>query len=239
MQIAIVLAASLLTSPIQQGPGISARVAAIDSEITASNLDDVGAWVTKQASSGARSIDLLINSPGGQVAAGRQFIARMHAAQAKGLNIRCFVYGQASSMAFWILTQCDARYALPGATVLFHKARVGNAGMLTAEGAALMSKELAFLDEAQWTALSEALSMSDKDIAWNWEAETDWTAPALEAASSGFFTSIDATYPGLFEALASPSLTHLAVPPNPLQFLFGGHDQVVPTPPLQPTKDVQ
>lgn len=84
-------------------------------------------------------IDIVISSPGGSVAHGLYFIQAMKEVKAKGIKIRCYVPTMAASMAFTIFTQCDERYALPYARLLFHSPRVSGTFTIDAQ----ISRQLA------------------------------------------------------------------------------------------------
>lgn len=67
-----------------------------------------------------KPVDIVIESPGGFVTPGLQFIDAMKMAQNRGVVLRCIVPTYAASMAFIILAHCDERYSLPSAGLLFH-----------------------------------------------------------------------------------------------------------------------
>lgn len=79
----------------------------------------------KLAENSKRPIDIFINSPGGYVSSGLLFISGMKKVQERGIKIRCFVSELAASMAYTILTQCNERYVLRFAQLLFHAPRAG------------------------------------------------------------------------------------------------------------------
>jgi ATP-dependent protease ClpP protease subunit len=81
---------------------------------------------------GESTIYVLINSPGGSVLVGNVFIQAMEMAKARGSTIECAVTNLAASMGMHILAHCDKRYVLTGGILLFHEARVGVQGNLTA-----------------------------------------------------------------------------------------------------------
>ena len=70
-------------------------------------------------------IYIVINSPGGSVAAGMQFLNVMIAAKSRGSKLICAVPGMAASMAFHFLAECTERYALQYSLLLWHPMRVG------------------------------------------------------------------------------------------------------------------
>ena len=67
-----------------------------------------------------KKVVLLINSPGGDVYPGLQFIDAMEAVKTRGVKITCVVSNMAASMAFQILSKCDSRYSLANSLLLWH-----------------------------------------------------------------------------------------------------------------------
>jgi ATP-dependent protease ClpP protease subunit len=65
---------------------------------------------------------LLIDSPGGSVSDGLDFVDQMLEAQAAGTHIVCTVKnrGMAASMAAYILAACDERYMGRQSAIMFH-----------------------------------------------------------------------------------------------------------------------
>lgn len=69
-----------------------------------------------------KSIDLIINSPGGSVVDGTLFINYMEQIKDSGVSIRCFTSHLVASMAFSVFAHCSERFALRGAYLLWHRA---------------------------------------------------------------------------------------------------------------------
>lgn len=87
------------------------------------------------ASAGVPEITIVIDSPGGSVFEGLQFIQQIRNAQANGTEVRCVGTGKVISMAYFIFTACDTRYAMPDSIMLFHPIRIFFLGVLTADKA--------------------------------------------------------------------------------------------------------
>lgn len=68
-----------------------------------------------------------IDSPGGDVFTGLEFVEMMRSAQRRGTHIRCLVDGMAASMAAYILQACDVRLMTRQSTVMFHTVSVSGA----------------------------------------------------------------------------------------------------------------
>jgi ATP-dependent protease ClpP protease subunit len=86
------------------------------------------ALVLKVAAATGRDVVMVIDSPGGSVYAGFDFVDSMRAAQAKGVTITCLIPrgGMAASMAAYVLESCDRRYMHRQSMILFHSVSVSN-----------------------------------------------------------------------------------------------------------------
>ena len=98
------------------------RVIDISGPIESTTMKVPAAQLTKYMKTSG-PIYIIIDSGGGEVLTGVQFITLMHRAQARGRRIVCVVNNFAMSMAFGILTQCDRRYAFGSSFLLWHKVR--------------------------------------------------------------------------------------------------------------------
>ena len=72
----------------------------------------------------SKVITMGINSPGGSVHMGLEFIGEMKILQAKGYKIKCYVRN-AYSMGFVILQFCNERIGAPTSTYMHHLTSVG------------------------------------------------------------------------------------------------------------------
>lgn len=123
-----------------------------------------------------------IDSPGGEVEAGNRMLHLLEKEQEAGVKLTCVVLHQASSMAFNILTHCDARLAMPRAKMLVHKVAAGNV-FLGERMTAHRMREIAHdLDEADApfrrdNAIAMHLSLRDYDLFA--DNETVWSANTL------------------------------------------------------------
>lgn len=121
-------AASAKTLELTQGRTIEIR-----GQVTGMILHKADALLSLATVDGDwdQPIDLIINSPGGYVAPGMQFVAAMRIAQERGYTIRCVVPTLAASMAFIILNECDERYVFDTSYLLWHSIRRGLRGVFT------------------------------------------------------------------------------------------------------------
>jgi ATP-dependent protease ClpP protease subunit len=148
-------------------------------------------------------VNIILDSPGGSVYAGFQFISQMKTLQAKGTTIVCYVPGMAASMAFHILVHCNERIVLQESALLWHRARVFiMMGVITSPAAAELSRSLEQVDIHILNDVKKALKkdMSDEDILYHFNHETMHIGQAL-CASAPSFCKARSHVPGLMEAL--------------------------------------
>lgn len=89
--------------------------------------------IEQLSSESSEPITLVINSPGGAVLPGAQFVSAMRVAQSRGVKFRCVVPMLAASMAYIIFNECDERYALDNALFLWHDVAVQLFGVFTSK----------------------------------------------------------------------------------------------------------
>jgi len=92
-------------------------------------------------------VSLIINSPGGAVLPGIQFVSAMRIAKSRGVKLRCFVPVMAASMAMIIFNECNERYALDNALFLWHSIRIGLRGVYTPENLEIMQRQMTILQQ--------------------------------------------------------------------------------------------
>jgi len=195
----------------------------IDRETMAPVMDKMKRFLSLKQPPG--EIKLIIDSPGGSVYTGFQFIAQMKALQAQGTVIKCFVPGLAASMAFHILVHCDERTVLQESALLWHRARVFvMMAALTAPVSAALARDLQQVDDHILRDVRGALSkdLDDREIVYHFEHETLHIGRDLCDKAPGFCTS-KAAIPGLLEVLARKDMVHtLPVPAD-----FSGEDSMI------------
>jgi ATP-dependent protease ClpP protease subunit len=103
----------LATSPIQAQEINPDTTVVIDREISGETMAPVMSHMFKLivAEEAPSDLQIILNSPGGSVLTGFQFVVQMKVLQAKGTKITCFVPSIAASMAFHIFLHCDKRMA--------------------------------------------------------------------------------------------------------------------------------
>lgn len=179
----------------------SSRAMVIEGVIQGNNLSKVKEAMLSKEDNG--TVDLIINSPGGSIVTGFEFVSVMESAKARGVTINCFVPHVAASMAFQILLHCDHRYVLDRSFLLWHRARVMMGGMfgapMTAPQLAVISKDLQAADSVILNECRKYLQLDEKTISYHFENETLHIGENLGQMSKAFVSlpSIE----GLFEAL--------------------------------------
>lgn len=191
------------------------RAYVIDGEINNGNIFPIGVALVKRAMAGDTKapVDLIIASPGGSVVTGFVFINAMSAAQAMGLEIRCFVPTIAASMAFQVLVHCNERYTLDDAFLLWHRARIFYGGFgsavvaLTGPELLVQGRDLEKLDAKIFHECYSTLGMDKKLVRYHFENETLHVGSDLAAMAPNFITSYQ-YIPGLMEALLNMAVPH-------------------------------
>lgn len=214
----LMFAGTVLAGPTVGGDG--AQRAVIDGVISGPSMQPLDAFlgdaITAAAKGKAKSktLDIVINSPGGSVVAGFEFLSLMAAAQDSGYNIRCFVYHVAASMAFQILLQCNERYTLDNAFLLWHRARIMMGGMfgsaVTGPQLAVLGRALQDTDAYIYSDLRSKLTgASDSYTRYHFENETLHLGKHLSQHLPDFITTAH-SIPGLIPTLADTSVTRTA-----------------------------
>jgi ATP-dependent protease ClpP protease subunit len=130
-------------------------------------------------------VSFVIDSYGGSVAAGIALIQVMHQVQARGVEIDCLVTGNAMSMAFIILAECDNRYALSDSQLLWHPIRVGIGGTLTGNQARALARDLLDYERPFLQRLRTQVKMPATEFMYHWNNETVHIGSTL-AQTTGF-----------------------------------------------------
>jgi ATP-dependent protease ClpP protease subunit len=232
--VAILPASALGKAPAQQAIEVlPAQAAVISGPIRSNNLNRVAEFLRKRPDDTV--VDLVIDSPGGSVFTGFQFVSVIDATRARGVHIRCFVPTVAASMAFQILLHCDERHVLDRSFLLWHRARVMMGGLfgqpMTAPALRALAYDLARLDRIILDEVTSLLDMSTKAIRYHFEHETLHVGVTLADQASDTFTSW-ASIPGLFEALHNPKVPRTEED-NPFSFQFGEIIYIRPGTPLE------
>ena len=95
-----------------------------------------------------RQVELLIASPGGDTRALAYYLDAVRNWSQKGLRFRTRVISTAASAGAFMVSLGDERVAEPGARLIYHHARAGNASDLTASAITELHSVLRRLDDA-------------------------------------------------------------------------------------------
>lgn len=192
--------------------GPAERTLHIDGVIAAGNLEGLGKALVQMAKSDTNSpIDLIINSPGGEVLTGRLFISYMLEARRLGASIRCFVPQFAASMAFSILLYCTERHAVVNSFLLWHRVRTGVRGVLTAPDAEALAEDLRNADQIVVDELEKYMTIPTDVIMHHFNRETLHQAGQLHALDPDFLT-VHGSIAGLQDAMSSPKVMRSRMP---------------------------
>jgi len=139
-----------------------------------------------------KPIYLLLDSPGGSVGYGLQFIQLMHRAKSRGIVIHCIVDNQAMSMAFGILSQCSRRYAFRSSLLLWHRVRQMAAFMeITRHKGRVWEYQIGILDDYLDHLIQKSLGISDRDYNFSSDNNIVHTGHSLNSLSPRFMTIIN------------------------------------------------
>jgi ATP-dependent protease ClpP protease subunit len=188
------------------GPTIDlTRTIAVTGPITGRSSFAMIAHLSGLAAASKEPIDIIFDSPGGDLFTGYLVVDRMESLRRQGIKLRCFVRTIAASMAFQMLLHCDERYATPHAVVLWHPVRVFWMGPLTATDASILSTQLATANEGIIADLREHLQISEEQLLWHYTQETLHQAKALDKLAPGFFTYVGNSIVNLYNDEAAPT----------------------------------
>ena len=126
-----------------------------------------------------KTINVVIDSPGGSVYAGWYFISTIQQAQASGVVIDCYVSGMAASMAFQILSFCDGKYSLPYAMLLWHPVRAGGRAF-TPNEAHILARSLREMEGQLIKELRQNFTFANNFFRFHYRAETLHVGISLE-----------------------------------------------------------
>ncbi len=126
-------------------------------------------------------IDMAINSGGGGVHLGLEFVEEMKSLKAKGYKINCYVRN-AYSMGFIILQYCDKRIGSENSTYMHHLVQVGFGRPKRTEHNKKLFKALDFFDKLVLDEISKRIGIDPKKFFEIYKEDKWWTAKeALEA----------------------------------------------------------
>lgn len=198
------------------------RAIAIDTEI-GKNMGAVQTRMLALANDkSGEAVDIVLDSPGGSVFTGFQFVNAIEEVKGHGVRVRCFVNGIAASMAFQILVHCDERYALSRSFLLWHGVRTGVRQPVTSKLAAALHADLASIDKVIIAELRESLGLDEETLMFHFNQETLHIGDNLAQLCPKFIT-VRKYISGLSEALANPKVIKTSQS-QAFEFFFNEND---------------
>lgn len=166
---------------------------------------------------------VILNSPGGEVYVGAQFLSYLDAVKSRGVEVHCYVQGMAASMAYNILTQCDKRFGLESSLYLWHPPRVYGMQMaLTPTSTKVLYEQLAVIDTTVWEQVKSS-GFDAEFIKRHYDLETLHTGKSLDAVVKDRWLRTYAVIPNLLNVPESvPRLEK-----NLFSFLMGGSYRIL------------
>lgn len=198
-------APTALGAPSPKGLAVNpARAVVVAGPIMQGNILPLGDHLLELSAKAPRTpVDIILDSPGGDVITGLLFVNQLEAVKARGTKVRCFVPTLAASMAFQILLHCDERYTLDFGLLLWHGVRIyGYDGALTTPVAFEVARQLNQLDQLIITDLRRFTGLDDDTLSFHFVRETLHFGTDLAVLAPQFIRSY-AAIPGLLQALAS------------------------------------
>jgi ATP-dependent protease ClpP protease subunit len=163
-------------------------------EITSEEAEDVIQDILCLVEFGAKEIRFNISSEGGSLYNGMGVVRAVRLAQSRGVRVIGHVYGQAQSMAFFILQYCDERVMGVGDILMCHGVSLGIHGDIRDMEAE--KKQMDFFQELFASLLSTRCTA--KDIESKYRDPVTW-ADILLSNTPVYFTSEEAMEYGLVD----------------------------------------
>ena len=132
-------------------------------------------------------IDVAINSGGGGVHIGLEFVEEMKSIKAKGYKLNCYVRN-AYSMGFIILQYCDKRIGSENSTYMHHLVQVGYGRPARTEKNKKLFKALDFFDKLVLDEISKKMKVDPKKFFEIYKDDKWWDAK--EALKSNIIDEI-------------------------------------------------
>lgn len=139
----------------------------------------------------AKSVTLVIDSPGGYVDPGLRLVVALDSLRARGRTVRCIVTGEAMSMAYYLLGACTERLVMARSQLLWHPIRVGFRGGITGEAALAIGQSLLAFEQSMKEELITRMGVDPDWFDMHWRAETSHHGSDLAVAAPDFVRVID------------------------------------------------
>lgn len=194
-------AASAVVEPAIKSITVSRDIIKLEGEVSQAMLP-VSQQILKQLNEGKKEIWLGINSPGGNTIIEDLISQAIKLAKARGATVKCAVSVLAMSAAFAVLRQCDERYALVGAKLLFHPVKIvvsggglfGGSEAFNAKDMRKLAEQLTKMDEAEKKELCRTVGGNREDrcqtINLRYDDEYVWDAEELALFADPHFLTV-------------------------------------------------
>jgi ATP-dependent protease ClpP protease subunit len=166
------------------------------------NIIPLGDHLLKLSQASKEPVDVIINSPGGEVRTGDLFLEYIKVVKARGVKVRCYVIGMAASLAFTIYMQCDERHALESSVLMFHGARIFLGLMpVTEQIASEITTALGHINKKLLKQIHQSFkgTLTTDQVTRAFLDEHMWESQELSAATKGQFLKVHEHIPGLLE----------------------------------------
>jgi ATP-dependent protease ClpP protease subunit len=138
------------------------------------------------------TVYIAINSPGGMVVPGFQFLTAMKMAKLRGTKLVCVVPVLAASMAFHFLAECSEVYTTEFALLLWHPMKASFMFQsLTPEEMEYEAAMIRMYEAPLNARLIEAMKVEEDFFYYHYAHETLWIARALKEEAPEFIKIVD------------------------------------------------
>ena len=201
LALCLLLSTSIVSSEKEmQSPLDFSHAIVLQGEVNPNSLP-IADQINEQSLTKQPTIQLIINSPGGDVAIGYALIQSMQIAKARGKKFVCVVPFLAASMAFHILGYCDVRFAMDKSLLLFHEMAMRGSERMTGRDLSAGEEQNEVLSEELDQHLIKVLGISPEAYKHYNQNQMLWTAAQLAKAAPHFRLILlqDAKFPEGFK----------------------------------------
>jgi ATP-dependent protease ClpP protease subunit len=163
-----IIVTSILVSPTSYAKGQKKKFLKLNPDRTIhivgpiKNLRSQSKRILKLSENNQKPIYVTIDSYGGSVLGGVEFIQAMDRVRSRGVRVKCVVTGASMSMATHILAACSNRYALPTSLIMWHPMAINVAfARLTEVNTEQMNEQLRLLSRYLDVRLRDSLAISE------------------------------------------------------------------------------
>lgn len=155
-------------------------------------MEPMGAQIMSlalMALDGREPITIVIDSPGGIVDFGQEFIDAMAKLKSRDVELVC-VAKEAQSMGMAIFNACTTRYAVKDSVLMWHSVWT-SARKLNWEDAEEVAKRLKKADEQVLSPIEHELCLTHEEFETSRKAEKGWSGPELSSKCPEYVKVVD------------------------------------------------